>query len=287
MTGLLENRHVGWPFIWLSFFYLANFAPLFGIPAQYAALWSLAVEEHFYLIWPTVVRSVSRRAAARCAAGVFIICPIFPAIAYQLGYNYGGYTWLVADALGIGALLGILIRGRLSKRSPMRQFSLACIFAAIALLGFGTPLGVWRGTTLFGAAFRYTAVNLFYVGFLGLALLLGTSRFQWIVRRPALQWFGEISYGLYLIHMLAFDFIDHWIVRYSPRLYSQISSHFWLIVLRFMLSMAVAVVAAFLSRKYFEEAFLKLKDRLTTPAAAMRPTPGTVEVARKPVRQTA
>ena len=63
-TGWLAHRRVGWPFVALSFLYLANVTNLFGVPGQYGALWSLAVEEHFYLVWPAVVRRLSRRAIA-------------------------------------------------------------------------------------------------------------------------------------------------------------------------------------------------------------------------------
>lgn len=287
-TGWLENRHVDWPYIWLSFFYLANVTTLFGVPGQYSVLWSLAVEEHFYLVWPTVIRHFSRRAAMWCALGIFVACPIFRGVAYRLGENSGGgYTWLVADALAIGALLGLVSRGRLADRASMRQFSLVCIFAAVALFAFGTPLGIWRGSTLFGAIFRRTAVNVFFAGLLGVTLLLGTSRWKWIVNRPVLQWFGEISYGLYLVHMLAFDFVDHWIVRYSPNLYSQLPSRFGLMVLRCVLSVAIAVGAAFLSRRYFEEWFLKLKDRWTPAAPSMQPESAAIPAASEPARQTA
>jgi len=287
-TGLLEGRHVGWPFIWLSFFYLANMTTLFGVPGQYAALWSLAVEEHFYFIWPTVIRSLSRRAAIWVAVGIFIACPIFRAIAYVLGYSYGsGYTWLVADALAVGALMGLLSQEKLVERPLIRYFSLICLVAAIALFGIGTPLGIWRGTTFFGAVFRRTAVNVFFAGMLGVTLLIGTSRWKWIVNRPILQWFGEISYGLYLIQMLAFDFVDHWIARYSPDRYAQLSSHFDLLALRFTLGAALAVGAAFLSRRYFEERFLKLKDRWTPSASNLRPQSSGVTPPPERARQTA
>jgi peptidoglycan/LPS O-acetylase OafA/YrhL len=287
-TGLLEGRRVGWPYIGLSFFYLANVTTLLGVPSQYSALWSLAVEEHFYLVWPTVVRALSRGGAALCALGIVIACPIIRAVTYGLGGNYGaGYTWLVADALAIGALLGVLSRGWLAERRFMRLFSMICLAVAIELFTFGTPFGIWRGSTLFGGVFRRTAVNFLFAGILGISLLLGTSRLKWIVQRPVLQWFGEISYGLYLIHMLAFDFVDHWIVRYDPDLYAHLSSHFGLICMRFLLSMGVATCAAFLSRSYFEEWFLKWKDRLTAPASNLPPHSAQVLVSTEPAKRTA
>ena len=286
-TGLFEGRHVGWPFLCLSFFYLANVTNLFGVPAQYAPLWSLAVEEHFYLLWPTAVRRFSPRAIAYCAVAIFVLCTVFRAIAFQSGWvSNGGYTWQVADALAIGALLGVLSRGPLAERTAMFRCSLFCLVAAIALFSLGTPLGIWRGTTFFGAVFRRTAVNVFFTGMLGATLLLGSSRWKWLVHRPVLQWFGEISYGLYLVHMLAFDFVNHWIIRFAPRAYAQLPSRFGLTALRFVLSVTLAVGVAFLSRRYFEEKFLKLKDRWT-PSPAPRPGSASIESAIEPYKQTA
>jgi peptidoglycan/LPS O-acetylase OafA/YrhL len=282
-TGLLENRHVGWPFIGLSFIYLSNVTNLFGVPGQYAALWSLAVEEHFYLLWPTAVRVFSRRIVAWCAVTIFVLCPILRAVTYKLGYFYGaGYTWLVADALAIGALLGVLSRAQLPRREPMLRFSLVCLGTGVALFGVGSPFGIWRQSTFCGGVFRETALNLFFAGTLGATLLIGTSSFKWIVRRPVLQWFGRISYGLYLIHMLAFDFTDHWIARYLPD--QQWSLQF--LFVRFIFAMGIAVGVAFLSRKYFEEWFLQLKDRWT-PAALNQRSNIVHALGREPDQRTA
>ena len=270
-TGWLEHRRVGWPFIGLSFLYLANLTPLFGVPAHYAVLWSLAVEEHFYLIWPTVVHKLSRITVGWCALGIFLVSPLIRALAYWLGGDTEGYTWLVADGLAIGALLGALSRGRLSERGPMLSFSTICTVASLAIFAIGTPFGIWRGITFCGSVFRLSAVNLFCTGVLGATLLLGSSRFKWIVQRPLLQWFGEISYGLYLFHMLAFDFVDHWILRFFPEIYPQIPSRLTLLAGRLVLSMALAVGFSFLSRKYFEERFLQLKDRWTRSSTNLPP----------------
>ncbi len=58
---LLLGGLIGWRFVMVSLLFLANFAPLLGLPLQYPVLWSLAVEEHFYMLWPAIVRKFSSR----------------------------------------------------------------------------------------------------------------------------------------------------------------------------------------------------------------------------------
>ena len=65
---------------------------------QYGVLWSLAVEEHFYLLWPAAVRSLSRHRVVIVAATICVLCPCLRAFYFVHGYNTGtGYTWLVAE----------------------------------------------------------------------------------------------------------------------------------------------------------------------------------------------
>jgi peptidoglycan/LPS O-acetylase OafA/YrhL len=149
------------------------------------------------------------------------------------------------------------------------------------LFVIGTPLGILKpSTTFFGGVFWTTAVNLVYAAVLGCALLIGTSRFKWIVNRPLLQWFGYVSYGLYLIQMLAFDFVDHWIAKFFPAYYARMSGDLGILTVRFLASSAVAITAAFLSRRYFEERFLRLKDRLL-----VRPAVKAVEIPARTAQQ--
>ncbi len=259
-TGWLGERQVGWQFVGLSGIYLANVTNFFGVAMQYGALWSLAVEEHFYFLWPVVVRSWSRRAVAWCALSITLICPALRAIAYLRGYEYGaGYTWLVADGLAMGALLGLLSRGWLADRKRMKQGAILCMSLGVAILACGAPFGILLGRTFLGGALRPTALNLFFAGALGLTLVVGTSHLKWMVRRPVLQFFGGISYGLYLIQMLAFDFADHLL---GPA--AVVRSSFALICLRFAIAGSIATGIAVLSRKYFEEWFLRFKGRLST-----------------------
>ena len=75
-TGVLQ-RAVPWSFLGISVLFLVNFATLFRISAPYGVLWSLAVEEHFYLMWPTAVRKLSSYGLAYFAASNlhYLPCP--------------------------------------------------------------------------------------------------------------------------------------------------------------------------------------------------------------------
>ena len=261
LTGVFLHRRITWPFIALSAIYLSNITALFGVKAQYAALWSLAVEEHFYLIWPAIVRKLSDTAVAIIVGVLVIACPIQRAITYKLGYAASaGYTWLVADGLALGALLAISLRGTWPERKLGTYFAVGLSTAGLLLLGIGRRFGILQGTEVLGATLRPSALNLIFGGLLAGALLIGTTRHRWLVNWRLLEFFGTISYGLYLIHMLSFDFVDYLIARFFPR--AVVQNDFSLISLRFAVSASLAISVAYLSRTYFEEWFLRLKSRL-------------------------
>jgi peptidoglycan/LPS O-acetylase OafA/YrhL len=285
-TGVLGHRKVDLPFLALSFFYLSNVVGLFGVVSQYTVLWSLAVEEQFYILWPTLVRKFSRRGVLFCAIFVIVACPLLRAITYLRRYGYGtGYTWLVADGLACGAVLAVLVRSVLGERSPMRRFSIGCMSGGAGILAAGAPFGILRSSTFLCESLRQTGVNLFFLGIVSATLLVGSSRFQWLVQRPLLQFFGWISYGLYLIHMMVFDFTSFLFVRFFPAETAIIGKRFDLILGRFVLGAGLSVAIAVVSRKYFEQYFLKFKDRWSAPVG--RPDSETTELSDVSVAHSA
>jgi peptidoglycan/LPS O-acetylase OafA/YrhL len=254
------HRNLSWRFIVLSTFFMANLTPLFGVHMQYGVLWSLAVEEHFYLFWPFIVKVFSRIHIAICAGLIVVAVPILRAITFTLGYTAGpGYTWLVADGLALGSLLAIVIRSNWPERAVAKYFFVICISVSILLLVAGSRWGVPHGATVPGATLRPTALNLFFAGTLAAILLIGTGPCRSLVRWSVLQFFGKISYGLYLIHLLSFEFVDKMFATFFPLLV--LSSSFALVCLRFLIAGGLAVGIAFLSRTYFEEWFLQFKNR--------------------------
>src|SRR6185312_9939234 len=101
------------------FTYLQNFARTFNWsfsgPSHF---WSLAVEEHFYLIWPAVVYFVYRLSMKKFLYVTYamIIIPIIIRF-YMLSNNYNTnyFTLTRVDQLAMGSLLAILERkGRLN-----------------------------------------------------------------------------------------------------------------------------------------------------------------------------
>jgi peptidoglycan/LPS O-acetylase OafA/YrhL len=256
----LIDRPASWPFLLLSSVYLANVTALFGVPMQFGVLWSLAVEEHFYLLWPTLVRFLSRRRVALSGVVVCAICLGLRVLYYEKGYNTGnGYTWLVADGLAMGATLAAVMRGPWGTRSNLKRIALLCIGISLGTFIFGSPFGIFRASRFLGVTVRETPLNLFFVGVLATMLLLGTSRWKSLVCRPVLQFFGEISYGVYLLHMLVFEFLDHlWGAQHAA---AREKGHIGFMLLRFAVGGALTVAIAYLSRWYFEQPFLRLKQR--------------------------
>jgi peptidoglycan/LPS O-acetylase OafA/YrhL len=257
----LVTRSVSWGFLGLSFVYLANVTLLFGVPAQYAALWSLAVEEHFYLLWPTATRHLSRRLLAWTCVLIILGCPALRAFYYWRHYQYGaGYTWLVADGLAWGALLAVLARGRLSSRHAMLRMGLTSMAGSLFAIVILLPFGAASAGRLAGGVLYSSLVSSFFAGLLALALVVGSGPWKAILDRAGLKFFGEISYGLYLVELLAFDVVDHILMHWGLQV-SRTSGSFALVLARFAAGTALAVTAVYLSRWYFEEPFLRLKDK--------------------------
>jgi peptidoglycan/LPS O-acetylase OafA/YrhL len=286
LAVLLLMGASNWPFVALSAVYLSNMAPLFGIPLAYSVLWSLAVEEHFYLFWPTFVRRLSLRALAICAAVVVLLSPLvrlanFYVAGHDPAQHFGTnfYTWNSLDGLACGALVAILLRALDLQRPQLWKIALTLLLMGVAIFAFGLPFGIVTRDGALGAALQATPWNFAFAGMLLAFLLVGTSEHQRLVRRPTLQFLGDISYGLYLWHLLAFGAYDAFVARFAPQMSAFVSdgtvvgntnAAFGLLCLRFVIGAALSILIAWFSRRYVEEPFLRFKDKFSevTPSVS-------------------
>ena len=255
-------------FLLLSLAYMSNLTPLFGVAISYPVLWSLAVEEQFYLIWPTIVRRLSRQSLLYCSLAAIIFSPICRLISFYFAERRGfvsfvinDYTWNSADGLACGAALAIILREYELDRKRVLQVCYLCISLALAIWILGLPFGIMSRQTLVGTVLQVVPWHFGFVALLGIFLYVGTGKRPSVVRIQFLRFFGEISYGLYLIHLLVFNGFD-WIAQRIT-----IPGMGWSkmldLTVRFVYVVGASVLLAYLSRSQFEGRFLRLKNRFS------------------------
>jgi peptidoglycan/LPS O-acetylase OafA/YrhL len=255
-----------WQFLALSGCHLANLAPLFGVPVAYGMLWSLAVEEHFYLVWPAAARRLTTRGLAVLSACIIGVSPVLRLVAFRYGVDGGlnMYTWLVADGLACGALLAIVVRAPWCTRKILGGMAVLLIVSCAAALLLGSPFGILTRRRALGAALQVTPWNIGFAALLALVLLAGTSRWRPVVTVRVLRFFGEISYGLYLAHVGVFWIYDRAVLGWHVGV-PHPNLPFGPTVVRFVVAGGAAIVLAWLSRHTYEQFFLAMKERLTAP----------------------
>lgn len=153
-------------------------------------LWSLAVEEQFYLLWPIAVALWWRR-RAEILIGVVIASPLIRAGLVLSGHAIGQYSWFpaVADSLATGCLFAI-IRPRLEQhaRAISSRWFLVVPGVTIALVQLGR---------LSSTGYQVLVLPVVHAG---IALTI-----EHVIRRPyailnlaPVAWIGRLSYSMYL-----------------------------------------------------------------------------------------
>jgi peptidoglycan/LPS O-acetylase OafA/YrhL len=206
--------------------YLSNFY-FYRLDVPFSPLshtWSLAVEEHFYLLWPLLVYLLPRRLAI--AVTGLVMVPVAAAVAYWVA-RYGllesmsmgqAFTPIRMFSLALGGLLafGEPAYQRLMADRMLVRFWSTVSLAVISLAAINWGY-LWYVDSLLDADKRtFIAVNRL-VGMGGVALGLVTltiladriPKVRWLDPPFAvLRYVGRISYGLYLYHLPVFFFMD-------------------------------------------------------------------------------
>jgi peptidoglycan/LPS O-acetylase OafA/YrhL len=199
--GLPQVREtLGWHLAYLS----NVFAYRVGWPRTYLGhLWSLAVEEQFYLAWPAVVLFAPPRRLPAVVLAAVGLAPASRLLFAALGpepLRAGVVTFSCLDTLGAGALLALVWRAggdSPSLRPWVRRVSLAVGAALLGGMLLSSHLNLsWLGRFA-GKDLAYALVFLWLVdraaeGFGGAARHL-------LEARPVV-YLGRISYGIYLYH---------------------------------------------------------------------------------------
>ncbi len=230
-------------------FYYSNWRVAYtlrGAPGL-GGLWSLAVEEQFYLVWPFVVLALLwlRRPVivAITIAAAIVAVMVHRAQLYEASSWFAPYirTDTRADALLVGALCAVLWS---AQKAPRRGFGAAGTVGAL-VVGVCVFRLNFTDSFLYRGGFTLVAVA---VG----AMILAAIESPWfarpILRTPVLCIAGRVSYGLYLWHIAIFFAV----ARYGTT---------WGSAARVLLAYPLVALATFLSWRYVERPALALKDR--------------------------
>lgn len=249
-----------WFWLYLSNFYMTDAWVAPGLDH----LWTLAIEEQFYMVWPAVVYGLGRdRLRTLCLVllpAVFLLRVVLSLTGTD-GQEIYVSTWTRFDTLAAGALLACLARdGGLLRLRPLAWMAVAVSTAAVLWWGgtfevFGIP---FQPPVLVGGL--YTPI---YALFAGLLVLILTQEGGWtdVFRGRLLPTFGKYSYAVYVLHFPV-DTGLRALGLHPSAWYAPEQLQLFGFGLYFVLVSGLSLVAAMLSWHLFEKHFLKLKGRV-------------------------
>lgn len=249
------SLHVQWRNTYSAVFYIANWATVWNLSAtnpDLGHLWSLAVEEQFYIVWPLVLLLITRFCRRYQTAMLVVASLALLVMLHRSELFNSGVNWLYVyirtdtrvDSMLVGASFALVYRYTSINRR------------IIALAGWGGFFGILYykfadpPSDLFTIGFTRTAV---FAGFCILAAASGSWCVNCVLSWKPLTRLGRYSYGVYLYHHVVFLNVG--------RHMSQLSQSF-----RLLFAYGLSVLLTFLSWRLIESRSLKLKSRFESKA---------------------
>jgi peptidoglycan/LPS O-acetylase OafA/YrhL len=249
--------------IFLALVYATNWRMAFAWDTTLdptAIIWSLSIEEQFYLVWPVIFLACTFLKIKRQYVSMGLAVVIIAILTHRFRLLNSGVeltrlyygTDTRADALLTGCLVALIPTNILNPRTK-RWFLWVSLVAAISLsylmlrIDFSSPFLYSGGLTLIAAL---CGCLIFAAAYVKTRLMSAVLGFQ------LLRWLGRISYGLYLWH---------WLVVRNTSFYYLGKWEPWT---RVALALAIASASYYI----IERPFNRLKRRFGSGATADTPT---------------
>ncbi len=243
-----------------SLFYLANIVQE-SILGPFVHLWSLAVEEHFYFLWPLVLSTlllrlsyanqvVSLLTAIAFATGLRLYLANHPLSFGLFSFDAYRFSFARMDNLLMGCLLAIVLQKQdfqfFKSANTSRLFARLFVYAALLVF-----LGIVATISSYAAGWRNGGFLLTNLACLILVVAAINCPDHELLANRVLQWLGQRSYGLYIYHYPIY------LASESLRTPHDMLNLVWVTVFRIIVSVAVAE----LSFHYVEIPLLRLKSK--------------------------
>jgi peptidoglycan/LPS O-acetylase OafA/YrhL len=219
-------------------------------------LWSLSIEEQFYLIWPLVLLKVGKGTVRRQLLAALLLfsfgCSILAFVRVGRALELGGWHWLPNVKFG-GLVVGCVLR--IAFSDARMAVALGKVFSGRSLAAVAIALGYF--------AIFHSRVTVFDPIICGMALCATlvepTSLVGKLLELSALRWIGRLSYSLYIWQQLFTGFG----LIYLP----------FGIVNRFPVNLPFLLAASCASYYLMERPLMRLGHRLAKPPTNVEPTP--------------
>lgn len=239
----------------------------------FAHLWSLSIEEQFYLIWPLVVFLLDRRMFLALCLGLVLAGPLVrlgellatwtsgPYARYLGGRFIYFFTLSHLDAFAAGALLNFTNDSRIVRKAlaQLSRWIVPTVAAVGAWMLFLAHVAKYHyNLTTFGwpaylpffwaSVWGYSALNL-----LGVVIVAGFAA-KHLTQIGWLQRLGRVSYGFYVFHLPTL-----WLVTFAAG--ATLGETKWINAVDALIALAITWTLAEVSFRWLETPFLKLKPR--------------------------
>ncbi|MBK1857491.1 acyltransferase family protein [Cerasicoccus arenae] len=221
-------------------------------------IWSLCIEEQFYLIWPWIVLLPSPNRLLQISILLIVLSVLSRGILLSIGWDYLSVRNLPTsqlDALIGGSILAQISNGNFQRIAQQWNKIFIGVMAIAAIVYIGSmhaPIWSLQGPTL-----GLLASSIFFIGCITWATSTEgrTSRFPKILDCKPLVYLGKISYGIYLYHFISLFFVYKFISLSGT---SDSMTNPWLFI---PIWTVFTLLLATTSWHWFEKPILKLKRR--------------------------
>jgi peptidoglycan/LPS O-acetylase OafA/YrhL len=232
------------------FFKIGNF------DSHFSHLWSLGVEEQFYLIWPFLIIFLQKKALPFLFS-FLILLAVFANAFYHKVPLFRNLTFSNFHTLGIGALFAYYHIEKPKWKLFEAIIQYKTIFALIALVFFIGLLNLHLPiNTFFLEILKESLLAIVCLALLLLSIYGWVAPFSILTRSKIVKYIGKISYGIYLFHLPL------------PALYVLICTRIGIeyaiptsVITSFILYTVLSIIAASISYHFFELKFLRIKNR--------------------------
>jgi peptidoglycan/LPS O-acetylase OafA/YrhL len=261
LAHTVPSQRLPWYYVVGYLLFVGNWINVaFGHPFSVCApLWTVSIEEQFYLVWPLLMKILERRGMIIAAVVAFLLSTLSQVgvvlAGLSPGYIYYG-SFSRSGSLALGILLALF-----ADRLPVLTRCMRGLLLAAGLTGW-IAASAWlsdqpgpfdRRTVLGRLGILVGERLLISVGAAAILYACLGSR-SWLVRSGWVVRLGKISYGLYMLHFIGLLFV---IDLLHPR-------WGWTLLATKALGLVLTVLLAWASYRWIESPFLRWKDRFAT-----------------------